>query len=210
MSASTSELWRPASLALLLVAVGCGDPAQYRYGTNLSGLLFAPVSPTEGVYPSTAVLRDPNNPFAANAPNLRQQPDGGVGTKWQLLASVGGVPAFYAFATALTQEPSGENQYYTAQMLAEVAASGAVADGVNPDDVRALAIAGYQAVFDSFPNSISYFADGKKFFTLDLVSYRGAAALGGQIRGWTLVTTPDGGAAVVRNSQYVNVLDGGN
>jgi hypothetical protein len=186
----------------------CGQPAQYRFGENVSGLRLAPVSPTEGVFPSTAVLADPVNPFRVGGTNLKTQPDGGVGTKWALLSGVGGVPAFFAFATALTQEPTGENQYYTAQMLGEIALTGAYADSTSEDKVKAMAIAGYQSVLDNFPNSVSYFADGKTFFTLDVLAYTGATALGGTITGWSLVSTADGGTTVVRNAQFT-LPDGG-
>jgi hypothetical protein len=206
MSASASEArWVLVALAV----VSCGPPAEYRFGTNVSGLVFKPIDFTEGVYPSQSVLRDPANPFRQGAANLRAQPDGGVGTKWQLLATVGGVPTFYAFATALTQEPTGENQYYAAQMLDEVSRTGAYDDSVTQAQVRDMAIAGYRASLDFFPGSVSFLADGVTFFSIDLLAYQGARALGSPMRGYALVPGVDGGApTVIRTTDYV-APDGG-
>lgn len=206
MSVSASErLLVLVSLAL----ASCGPPADYRFGTNVSGLRFKPIDSVEGVFPSTSVTRDPNNPFRFTTANLKSQPDGGVGTKWQLLGSVGGVPAFYAFATALAQEPTGENQYYTAQMLGEIAQTGAFDDQVTEAQVKNMAIAGYQATLDYFPNSVSYLGDGKTFFALDVLAYRGAVGLGAPMRGFALVESTDGGQpSVVRTTQYTSP-DGG-
>jgi hypothetical protein len=206
MSASASE----ARFVLVVLAlVSCGPPAEYRFGENVSGLLFKPVDFREGIYPSQSVLKDPANPFREGALNLRVQPDGGVGTKWQLLATVGGVPTFYAFATALTQEPTGENQYYAAQMLGEIAQTGAYDESVTQQQVRDMAIAGYRASLDSFPGSVSFLADGVTFFSIDLLAYQGAVALGSPMRGYALVRGADGGSpTVIRTTDYV-APDGG-
>ncbi|MDP1822786.1 MAG: hypothetical protein Q8L48_06080 [Archangium sp.] len=194
---------------VLLALAACGPPAQYRFGTNVTGLRFKPIDFTEGVYPSTSVTRDPANPFRFAGPNLKSQPDGGVGTKWQLLGSVGGVPAFYAFATALTQEPTGENQFYTAQMLGEIAQSGAFADEVTEAQVRDMAIAGYRASLDYFPHSVSYQGDGVTFFSIDVLAFQGAVGLGSPMRGYQLIEGIDGGeASVVRTTDYT-APDGG-
>lgn len=191
-------------LAVVLLVASCGPPAEYRFGTNVSGLTFAPIDPNEGVHPNTSVLRDPANPFLLTGANLRAQPDGGVGTKWRLLGTVGGVPAFYAFATALAQEPTGENQYYAAQMLGEIAATGAFEPPVTEAQVRAMAIAGYRAALDYFPNSVSYLADGKTFFSVDTLAYQGAVALGDPVLGYALVPGTDGGQPrVVRTAGYL-------
>lgn len=205
MSASASS----RLLVLFLALAACGPPAQYRFGTNVTGLRFKPVDATEGVYPSTSVTRDPANPFRFAGPNLKNQPDGGIGTKWQLLGSVGGVPAFYAFATALAGEPSGENQLYTAQMLGEIAQSGAFDDEVTEAQVRSMAIAGYRASLDFFPNSVSYLGDGVTFFSVDALAYQGAVGLGSPMRGYQLVEGTDGGQpSVVRTTEYT-APDGG-
>jgi hypothetical protein len=205
MSASASK----RLLVVLLLAGACGPPAQYRFGTNVSGLRFKPIDRREGVFPNTSVAQDPANPFRFSGANLRGQPDGGVGTKWQLLGSVGGVPAFYAFATALSQEPTGENQLYTAQMLGEVALSGAFDDSVTEAQVREMAIAGYTAVLDWFPNSVSYLGDGKTFFYVDTLAYQGAVALGAPMHGFALVPNVDGGQPSVTRTVEYTAPDGG-
>jgi hypothetical protein len=206
MSASASER---LLLLVLFACLSCGPPAEYRFGTNVTGLRFKPIDFTEGVYPSATVLNDPANPFRLARANLGTQPDGGIGTKWQLLGSIGGVPTFYAFATALTQEPTGENQFYTAQMLGEIAQSGAFDDSVTERQVRDMAISGYRASLDFFPHSVSYLADGVTFFSVDLLAYQGAVGLGSPMRGYALLQSADGGAAaVVRTSDYV-APDGG-
>jgi hypothetical protein len=206
MSASASEArWVLVALAL----ASCGPPAEYRFGTNVSGLVFKPVDFTEGVYPSQSVLRDPMNPFREGAANLRAQPDGGIGTRWLLLATVGGVPTFYGFATALTQEPTGENQFYAAQMLDEISRTGAYDESVTEQQVRDMAIAGYRASLDYFPGSVSFLADGVTFFSIDQLAYQRARALGSPMRGYALVTGIDGGApSVIRTSDFVP-RDGG-
>jgi hypothetical protein len=196
MSASACRLSVLAGGALLALCA-CGDPAEYRFGTNLTGLRFAPVDSTEGIYPSTSVLRDPKNPFLHGSSNLTLQPDGGVGTKWALLAQVGGVPTFYAFATALALLPTGENQFYAAQMLQEIVATKAYVAPGDEKRVTAMAIAGYQAVLDAFPGSVSYNADGVTYFRVGVPAYKGIVALGGKPLRWALVTSQNGDEAVV-------------
>jgi hypothetical protein len=203
---SASACSRLGVLMGLLAA--CGQPAEYRFGENVSGLRFAPVSPSEGVFPSPAVLFDPANPFRTDQFNLRLQPDGGVGTKWALLSSVGGVPAFYAFATALANEPTGENQFYSAQTLGQIALTGAYADSTTREKVTAMAVAGYQSMLDNFPNAVTYDATGKTAFPLATQAYTSAVALGGTIVGWSLVTSADGTPVAVRNGSFT-LPDGG-
>ena len=207
MSASASN--RTAALGALLALAACGEPAQYRFATNITGLLFAPVDMSEGIHPSRSVLKDPANPFVDDKTWLKNQPDGGVGTKWIMLAGPGGVPGFYAFATALTKEPTGENQYYTAQMLGEIAKSGAFVDTLTELEVRSMAVAGYRAALDYFPGSVSYLADGVTFFSVDVLAYEAAVALGDPMAGYALVEPADGGmGAVIRTTDY-KAPDGG-
>jgi hypothetical protein len=206
MFASASERLR---LLVVLAMVSCGPPAEYRFGTNVSGLVFKPVDFKEGIHPSQSVLLDPGNPFRNASANLTFQPDGGVGTKWQLLGTIGGVPTFYAFATALTKEPTGENQLYAAQMLSEIARSGAYDESVTEQQVRDMAIRGFRASLDYFPGSVSFLADGVTFFSVDVLAYQGAKALGAPMRGYALVPGTDGGLpSVIRTSDYV-APDGG-
>ena len=43
---------------------------------------------------------------------------------------------------------------------------------------------------------MSYLGDGKTFFALDVLAYRGAVGLGAPMRGFALVESTDGGAAL--------------
>jgi hypothetical protein len=203
MSASASSRVLLAA-ALAALALGCGEPAQYRFGVNLSGLVLGPVSATEGIYPDISVLRDPANPFARYPMG---SDDAGIATKWRVLnggtsgVGLGPVAGFYAFATALAGEPTGENQYYTAKMLDQVYRSGAVADpGASPVStllpdggslVKEMAIEAYQRTLDAFPNGISYLdASATTYFRTATPAYLGIVGLGGRVKGsWSLVAT---------------------
>lgn len=188
MSASAS---RRLVLALAVVAAlaSCGEPAQWRFGENVTALRFRPTGPTEGVYPDRSVLLDPENPFHVYPL--------GPTTKWDLMSGGANVAAFYAFATALANEPIGENQFYAAKNLAELAQANALQDGVDAGTVLTQAIAGYQAVLTHFPDSRSYDATGTQSFRLATPAYQAIVALGGRVEGnWVLVTTPDGVQAV--------------
>jgi hypothetical protein len=188
-----------ACAALALTA--CGEPAQYRFGFNASGMRFSPFHPNEGVYPSQAVLADPANPF-------RTYPLS-VDTKWNLQSGGASVAAFYAFATALTGEPTGENQFYAARNLATVAQANALTDPSQRQQVLQMAINGYQAMLDFFPDAVSFDATGTTSFRLATPAYTAIRALGGKVRGdWLLVTTATGEEAV-RSSSVPLVVDGG-
>lgn len=190
MSASASK----AILVGLLVA-SCGEPAEYRYGTNVSGLLFEPYGPTEGVHPDKTVLIDPANPFA-NAPF-------GPVSKWKILEGGGSVAGFYAFATMLVREPIGENQYFAAQALSDIARTNSLKDPSQRDAVTAMAIAGFQSVLDHFPESRGYDPTGTTSYRLATPAYKAILALGGKVDGdWVLLKTADGEEAV-RASEIV-------
>lgn len=135
---------------LFFLFAACADaPAEWYYGEDLSQLALVPVDWDEGVYPDTSVLDDPANPFVHGM-------DGDV--KWEMV-SADCIPGFYAFATALAQQPTGENQFYTAKCLQTVYDAGRLA----PDDTYwgwSAAVRGYQAVLDNFPEDVTYDATG--------------------------------------------------
>jgi hypothetical protein len=199
--------------ALVALGVGCGEPAQYRFGVNLSGLLFAPTGPSEGIYPDRSVLRDPGNPFATYPL--------GPNTKWDLLPPAPGSPlldvsevaAFYAWATALTAEPTGENQYYTALMLAALSSRPYLLVDPSLDggvrQTREMAIAGFQRMLDAFPYAVTYDKSGTVAYPLATPAYLSIRALGGQVTGgWVLVTGP-GGPVATYPTGAVPAFDGG-
>ena len=84
-------MWIPLLLA-------CTDAvATWEVGADLSALDVLLIAPDEGVHPSPSVLADPTNPFDARV----------LDVKWEILAS-DCAPGFYAFATALAVQPTGE------------------------------------------------------------------------------------------------------
>lgn len=179
-----------ALFALGLAALaGCDTPtASYDYGVQLNDVEFNLHSVEMGVYPSLDVLADPANPFAAT----------GMGreTKWDILSYEAWPAAFYAWATFLTQEPTGEAQFYTATAAANLYAY----RDCEPDDlyyVRQIAIDGFQVVLDEFPDSVTYDVTGTYAYPLAPLAYQGIVGLGGVPRGWALVTGEDGTQAVV-------------
>ena len=147
-------------ILLLLLSTACERGGEYRLGVDLGAMEFNYFSESMGVYPDASVLDDPNNVFA-NGLNGE--------TKWDLESnkSQAGmtVACFYGWSTMLAFEPTGEHQFYTASALHDMY----LRQESQPDDiyaVRDLALAGYQAILDHFPNSVSYLADGVSTFEL--------------------------------------------
>jgi hypothetical protein len=153
---------------MLVLLFACANPAaSWYYGDDLRDLVVVPIAWDEGVYPDTSALDDPNNPFAEGI-------DAAV--KWEI-AATDCVPGFYAFATALAYEPSGENQFYTARCLQEVYDAARLA----PDDTYwgwSAAVRGYQVVLDEFPDAVSYDATGTVATPLAPLAYDAIERLG--------------------------------
>jgi hypothetical protein len=172
---------------LVLLPLGCTDvPATWDVGQDLSALEVRLTDADEGVYPSLAVLDSPHNPF-----------DGRVlAVKWEVLATDCGA-GFYAFATALAVQSTGEHQYYAASCMQALVQSGRLRA---EDDYPGwdIAVRGYQAVLDHFPDSVTYDATGTYAWPLVPLAYDGIVSLGGTPEGWVEVVTDDGGTAVVR------------
>lgn len=173
----------------VLFVMGC-DPAALTYdiGHDLKDLSYSLYTETTGIYPSTDVLDDPNNPFAL----------GGLAgeVRWDLQSADHVVAAYYAWATWLTQQPSGEAQYYTAFNLQQIYARG-LADSEDLYFVRELAIAGYTAQMVIFPDAVSYDATGTFSFALSPLSFAAIESLGGETPpGWASVTDADGNTVV--------------
>jgi hypothetical protein len=180
-----------AGLMVLMLVLGpaCDvPPAEYVYGVDLTGLTFNLHTANMGVYPDTSVLEDPHNLFAHSA----IAPD----TKWDINNFAGPVAAFYCWATMLTREPTGEHQYYTATALADIWDTALAPDAALPF-VRQMAIDAFQSVLDSFPGSVSYDITGTWSFRLAPLAYEGIVEMGGSVKGWVLVQTPDGGTEVI-------------
>jgi hypothetical protein len=176
---------------LFALLTACSVDGQAWTGTPLGGddkLVLA--SADEGVYPDTSVLADPANPFA----------DGAVGeaTIWQIQESGGPVAAFYAWATLLARGPGGERQFYVAINLKTIYESAMAVERDMPV-VRTLAIRGFQAVLDHFPDAVTYDVTGTIAWDLATPSVEHILALGGEVEGgWVLVETEGGGKKAVR------------
>jgi len=186
-----------AALMSLLGGVACAEPPEYVYGERVTDLTFTLCDAEMGIHPSRAALACEANPFAR----------GGVGaeTKWRVETSGGPVAAFYAWATVLAAEPTGEHQFYAASNLARIY-RGALAEQDDLETVREMAIAGFQVVLDAFPESVSYDATGSIAFRLATPAYRGIVDLGATpAGGWVLVATADAGEQAVRIGQTVPV-----
>ena len=184
-----TQRWPLASVVALGV-VACELPApQYRYGVALGDVRLQLIDENEGVYPNTSVLLDPNNPFAADGVD---DP-----TRW-IIQDAGFWPAsFYSWATALAERPSGENQLYTA-LAAQQLYERRAADNGLLFPIRAIALSGFQAVLDQFPDDVTYDATGTIAYPVAPTAYAGIEALGGTPVGWVLVEGDDGSVALVR------------
>jgi hypothetical protein len=175
----------------LLALTGCAEiePAEYDYGLDLDNLTYNLFTLSTGVYPSADVLDDPNNPFTR-----------GVGrqTKWDIQSADLPIASYYAWATWLTGEPTGEAQFYTALNLHAIY-DRRLAD---PDDlyyVRLIALDAYQTVLDEFPDAVTYDATGTIAYDLAPSAYAGIQALGGVVEGdWVLITNADGSTVLIQ------------
>src|SRR5258706_15925332 len=135
---------RSVPIVLVLLFASCAADGDPWIGQGLADMKLALHSANEGVYPDQSVLADPGNPFSQSA----MADD----TIWQIQAKGGAVAGFYAWATALARGATGERQYYTAL---DLKASYELSQ-VNPADmetVRTLAIRGFQAMLDNFPDA---------------------------------------------------------
>ena len=166
-------------MMVALALCGCAEQAEFVYGQSVGGDLLALSSEDEGVHPSTAALDNPANPF-------RMAPVGEE-TRWDIQSAEDPVLAFYSWASTLARQPSGENQFYAAQNLQRVYNNGMAAQS-ELDLVRQLALKGYQAVLDHFPDSVTYDDTGTSTYDMATPAYQGIVQLGGTpTGGWVLL-----------------------
>ena len=164
---------------LALASTACGDdPAEFRFGDQLANLEFRLFSENVGVHPFDDVLADPNNPFARSGVSLD--------TKFEILAGASTPGAWYAWATVLAAQPTGEHQFFTAQLMEALAAT---RSGEERFQLEQIAIRGYQAVLDFFPGDISFLdATLINSFRVVTPAYFGIIRLGGRPEGdWVVV-----------------------
>jgi hypothetical protein len=171
----------------LLTLLACALPApEWQTGDDLSALSVDLVYADEGVHPATTVLDSPHNPFDARV----------LAVKWEILAT-DCAQGFYAFATALAVQPTGEHQLYTAQCMADLV-NGA---RLTPEDDALgwhIAIDGYQAVLDHFSDDLTYDATGTYAWPVAPLAYEGILDLGGEPLGWVAVEGEDGEMHLVK------------
>lgn len=190
-----NELTCATVMALALVAGACDtDPPEPRFGVDVLGLVYDVTDDKEGVYPNDAVLGNPDNPFRFTAISIE--------ARFALLGEGTAVASFYAWATQLAREPTGESQFFAALSLERIYQAGAITDESELDTVRLMAIAGGQSVLDNFPDGVTFDETGTVPSRLATPAYLLIERLGGQVQGdWVLVSTPDGGQQAVRGSE---------
>jgi len=177
----------------LILGAACGDAPEFREGFDLDEVTFEFFDPSEGVFPSTVTLSNPNNPF-------RQFSVGSV-TKFTIETSGSNAGAFYAWATVLAREATGENQFFAAQNLSEIYINEEVARE-DRERVRQLAIAGFQSVLDNFPDARLFNASGTSSFRLATPAYIGITELFGTPQGdWELVVDENGNPVAIRSAE---------
>lgn len=171
---------------------GCVEAPPYYYAEKITGKTFEPLNQSIGIYPDTSVMNDPHNPFA--------QVGVGRETKWDIESSGDPVAGFYAWATVLVSEATGEHQFYTALNLKAIYKRGLTETEDQVEEVKTLAIRAFQAVLDYFPESVTYDSSGKIPYGLATLAYQELVDLGGiPLGGWQLVTSPDGSVVAIRN-----------
>ncbi len=179
-------------LGLVLVAAGCGDNGSYEFGFNTTGIEFELFDPTEGIHPSEVTLDNPRNPFR----------ESGVSddTKFAISGNGGNAGAFYAWATILAKIPIGENQYFAAAKLRDIYESNEVAEE-DRETVRQMAVDGFQAVLDCFPESLLFDSTANFTFRFATLAYGQILELNGVPQGdWILVQDTLGNPTAVRST----------
>lgn len=161
--------------------LGCEEQPEpeYLYGEQIGGLEFIVLDPDQGVHPNTSILVHPENPFRRGI---------SLESKFAVV-SAGPVAAFYGWSTALTQQPTGEHQYYAAAAARDIYFGGLAAD----EDLvyaRDIAVRGFQEVLLTFPDTAqTYDITGNVIYDLRAQAIDGIIALGGRVpNGWDVVT----------------------
>lgn len=173
-----------------LLLAGCEeqpDPA-FIYGESLAGIEFIVLDPDQGVYPNTSITTHPENPFRR-----------GISLDAKFAAQEQGpVPAFYAWAQALAQIPTGEHQYFAAAAAHDIYQFG-LAEDADLVYARSIAVRGYQNCLTEFPDSTAtYDVTGNARYDLLDDALMGLIDLGGEVpQGWSLVEQPDGSVLAI-------------
>ncbi len=179
-------------LASALAVSACGDSREAVFGENITATTFEFYNETEGIHPSDAVLSNPRNPF-------RDHPITDD-MKFEILANGGNAGAFYAWATLLARQPTGEHQHFAAIKLRDIYNAGEV-EGGDREQVRQMAIAGFQAVLDFFPDSVTFDVTATQTFRLATPALLGILDLNGDVEGdWVLIVDQNGEPVAIKGS----------
>ena len=182
------------SLGLVVLAVACADTEEYRFGFNTTGIQFELFNETEGIHPSEVTLDNPRNPFREFII--------GADTKFDILDDAGNAAGFYAWATVLAGQPTGENQFYTATKLRDMFLANEVPEE-DREIVLRMAINGFQRVLDCFPNSVFFDTTGTFSRRLATPAFLEILDLGGAPEGdWVLTEDTNGNPTAVRSTGF--------
>ena len=91
-------------------------------------------------------------------------------------------------------------QYFDEIKLRDLSESGEL-DVLEQPRARRMAIRGFQAVLDYFPESVTYDPTGTIPYRLATFAFNEIIGMGGSVKGdWVLVQTASGGTAAVRSA----------
>jgi hypothetical protein len=184
---------------LVCFAIGCGEPkggGEALEPLNLEQLALPSMENGAGIYPSTAVLEDVQNPFTrvAMSPAQRWNITGWAmeaGAQPERLAAM-----FYAWATELAIARNGESQFQTAIALRALSAHESLSEEQR-SLYRNAAIQAYQSMLNNFKDSVGYTAEGYSYRLVPLAFYA-IRDLGGTPQGrWVETVDPYGNKIVV-------------
>jgi len=188
-------------LGLLFTCIACVDPPPYFYAEKITGASFKIFDDSVGIFPSSKVLQDPNNPFAQFGLDTE--------TKWEIEAQGDAVAGFYAWATFLVLQPTGEHQFYTALNLKAIYERSLLTDDQETEKERLLnlCIRAFQSVLDHFPRSVTYDRTGKIPYGLATLAIQELQSLGASPQGgWNLVTQENGELVAIQSLE-VEVIE---
>ena len=180
---------RITSILAGLLIWACGDAGEYVYGDTLEQVELTTNDQSIGVYPSTTVMDDPNNPFRLNRP--------GTETKWDIESARNPIAGFYSWATWLATEPVGEYQFYVGLNLKSIYDRQLVDPG-QLEFVRTWAIEAFRAVLDYFPDAVTYDITGTVAYPLAIQAYGYLVDLGGDPSPWRVVISEMGEEVLIR------------
>jgi hypothetical protein len=184
---------------IALICSSCGSPeggGEILEPLALESMALPSLEDGAGIYPSKAVLTDPQNPFARVAMN--------PASRWNITgwAMEAGAPVtrlsamFYAWATELAIGHSGEGQFQTAIALRALSAHETLSEEQRTL-YRNAAIQAYQSMLDNFKDSVGYTAEGYSYRLVPLAFYA-IRDLGGTPQGrWVETVDPYGNKIVV-------------